>query len=755
MSASVAPTVTIGANFPGSNVSVSGLVPPDSDGAVGPGQFVELVNGSYRVYDKTGTLLQQSSLNGFWQAAGISDVGLAYDPRVLYHPVSQRWFAASSENPRTPHPMLVAVSNTSDPTQGWRGVEIPFDFGGQYWADFPKLGIDQDGVFISATMVPFFDNFHAGRIIIPKADLLQAVPSATNASVLLDPQEPEIDQQPAVAFQSSGSEPFLAGNLTLDGQLKITSVDGPVTSPTVNTSDRVVSVPPTLGPDFATQKGTDVQVNTGPVIFNFSSSAVLQGGKLFAVQGVDQPGVAALRWFEIGDPLTNPTVLDSGIIRPPGLNVYYGSIAVNPLGQAVIGFSGSGPNDYPSAYAVAGTLNGDTLTFGDPILLKAGVAPDTSGRFGDYSATTYDPTDPSHFWTIQEWTSEGSQWSTEISEVNFGPAPSSVQTWFGGTGDFSDPNNWIPPGSPIATDTLVINAGGVRADNLTISNPNIQLGSPTSTPTLVLKDSTLADTNSIRVRTTTFDPSEAEVQARIRVLGAVTDNGAIDVGTTGIDVNQLFPSHLTMNIARDSSFTLSPSGIWFSSDGSTIDVNAREHGSAFVNNGTIEAFGGTVTMNVSVSGQGTFDIVANNNAIRTGTVEFREDVGSGEKVRLDAGLLKLDEPMKFLGRIEDFNSASRIELVDTKATSLEYDPNNPGVLNVFDNHRLVAALDIVGNFTTDQFNLARQDDNTFITLAQPSNDAAAAMPMIPTVNQPGFHVALATGSSTANALGVF
>ena len=88
------------------------------------------------------------------------------------------------------------------------------------------------------------------------------------------------------------------------------------------------------------------------------------------------------------------------------------------------------------------------------------------------------------------------------------------------------------------------------------------------------------------------------------MVGTVTENGAIDVGTTGTDVNHLFPAHLTLNAAHDSSFTLSPTGIWFSSDGSTIDVNAREENATFVNNGTIEAFGGTVTMNAPVSGQG-------------------------------------------------------------------------------------------------------------------------------------------------------
>src|SRR5262249_43286696 len=36
-------------------------------------------------------------------------------------------------------------------------------------------------------------------------------------------------------------------------------------------------------------------------------------------------------------------------------------------------------------------------------------------------ATTFDPTNPSHFWTIQEWTSDVG-WSTQITEIIFGPA---------------------------------------------------------------------------------------------------------------------------------------------------------------------------------------------------------------------------------------------------------------------------------------------------------------------------------------------
>jgi hypothetical protein len=156
---SAAPLVSIGANFEGSNVSISGFLPPDSDGAVGPGQFVEMVNGVYRVYDKSGAILQNSSLNDFWSTAGVTPTNFAYDPRVLYDPVSQRWFASSSENPGAPNRVLVAVSKTSDPTQGWQAVAFPTDFNRQFWGDFPTLGINKDAVYISETEVPFFTTF--------------------------------------------------------------------------------------------------------------------------------------------------------------------------------------------------------------------------------------------------------------------------------------------------------------------------------------------------------------------------------------------------------------------------------------------------------------------------------------------------------------------------------------------------------------------------------------------------------------------
>jgi VCBS repeat-containing protein len=241
---------------------------------------------------------------------------------------------------------------------------------------------------------------------------------------------------PAVAYQLSGSEPLLSAGASFgfSNFLNISSIDPPISNPSLNFADRLVGIIPEPDAPAATQKGTNVELDLRPSS-EFGSSVVLEDGRLFAVQGIEQNGLAALQWFEIGDPLNSPTILDSGVINPPDLNVYDGSIAVNPQGDVVIGFTGSGPNDYPSAFAVSGALNGDSLTLSDPILLKAGDGPylGTDGeqgvgatlvRWGDYSATTVDPNDPSDFWTVEEWAaadpSLGTVWATQISELVFG-----------------------------------------------------------------------------------------------------------------------------------------------------------------------------------------------------------------------------------------------------------------------------------------------------------------------------------------------
>jgi hypothetical protein len=106
------------------------------------------------------------------------------------------------------------------------------------------------------------------------------------------------------------------------------------------------------------------------------------------------------------------------------MHYFFPSIAANADGTVVIGCNGSSTNSFVSSYAFVGeTVNGVT-TFGQPMLLTAGSASykftDTAygaSRWGDYSATSVDPIDPTRFWTLQMVPSAPQVYFTQITEV--------------------------------------------------------------------------------------------------------------------------------------------------------------------------------------------------------------------------------------------------------------------------------------------------------------------------------------------------
>jgi Carboxypeptidase regulatory-like domain len=411
--------LTIGLNFTGSTFLVdSGFIPPDTMGAVGPSHIVELLNGHYAVYRKSdGVRVQTSSLDQFWINAGASPTaGFTADPRVLYDPFSQRWFA-STANFVAPElggdNLLLAVSSTSDPTVGWAGFKIPFSGPG---GDFPTLGFNRDGVYLYGS---------SAVVVVPKNDLLASPPTIANATIL---QSRELGTphggkaQPVVDLDNTGLPATVLTPFDIpSSQFKRSTIAGEITSPVLDTSDGFISVTPfdVLFNVGAKQPDSTVTIFAGT--FDFMSSVILRNAVIWGVQGVANQGRAALRWFAI-DANTN-VILQEGLIADPNQDVYMGSIAVNEFDDVVIGFNISSTSQFVSSYAVLGTTVNGVTTFGEPLLLQAGVARYelTGGapvaRWGDYSATVVDPTDPFTFWTFQEWVSAENIWSTQITQL--------------------------------------------------------------------------------------------------------------------------------------------------------------------------------------------------------------------------------------------------------------------------------------------------------------------------------------------------
>ena len=164
-------------------------------------------------------------------------------------------------------------------------------------------------------------------------------------------------------------------------------------------------------------------------------------GSIWAAHQTRVDGRLAVRWYEI-DAATD-ILLQSGDLTHPTLDLSYPSIAVNQFDQVVIGMNGSSETDFMGAYAAVGETLGGVTTFGDPLLLQAGLADyerfhiyvPGRNRWGDYSATVVDPSDPHRFWTFQEYVEAEDTYAVRITELILVPEPGTgllVLTGLGG-----------------------------------------------------------------------------------------------------------------------------------------------------------------------------------------------------------------------------------------------------------------------------------------------------------------------------------
>ncbi len=469
-------------SFTAGTSSNSGYTPPDTNGAVGPNNIVQLINGYYGVYSLTpsvningvGTPLLSESLSNFWTTSGValptasSGYGsFVSDPRVIYDPSSGHWFASSidvMENSSTgkvsqTNDLLLAVSRNSNPLDGFTGFKVgayqPTNPSlttseasyGKTFADFPTLGITSNYVTIAANnfTVPNSQNQFASSpayesvLVVNKSALTGTNPTTSNfnANSALTYQSFNnlgFTNQPVNDLNAAGKASYLFSNYDASGtggtftqNLNETRIAAVSSSGGLDTNYGLVPFNYQSGePVNATQPGSSATIDTNDDRLS-SSLTTDSSGHIWGIQSVLNPtnsGLSALRWFEVAPVSTPgtgnaPTILAEGVISDPNNSLYFGSIAVNSLGKVVIGFTESGTM-YPSAYALIGNLNGTNITLGSPLLLHAGLAAygnSGANRWGDYSSTWLDPTNPNIFWTFQEYAISSSQWGTQIAEI--------------------------------------------------------------------------------------------------------------------------------------------------------------------------------------------------------------------------------------------------------------------------------------------------------------------------------------------------
>ena len=125
--------------------------PPDTNGAVGATQYVQWVNTSFAIFNKsTGALIAGPTAgNTLWSGfGGGCQTNNDGDPVVLYDKLANRWVMSQFSVSTTPYLQCIAVSTTSDATGTWNRYSFQYS----NFDDYPKMGVWPDGYYETFNM---------------------------------------------------------------------------------------------------------------------------------------------------------------------------------------------------------------------------------------------------------------------------------------------------------------------------------------------------------------------------------------------------------------------------------------------------------------------------------------------------------------------------------------------------------------------------------------------------------------------------
>jgi hypothetical protein len=419
------------------NVLGFAFVPPDTNGAVGTTQFVQIVNVTFAVYDKRdGSLeLGPAAINTLWKGfGGPCEAGNGGDPIVLHDQLAERWLISQLQFNSTfsSNQQCIAVSASSDATGSYNRYE--FDFGANL-PDYPKFGVWPDAYYYSANIFPSGHTFAGAQACaFDRAAMLAGSP----ATMICFQNPPSVasllpSDLDGGTLPPSGSPNFfveIADSSDLD--LFQFHVDFANPANSTFTGPSVIPVAPfseicnraiNLACIPEPPPGEKVDGLGDRLMFRLAYRNFGDHESLVVNHTVAGGPLAGVRWYEIRSPGASPFVFQQGTVVDPNINFWMGSIAMDKAGDIALGFSASSMNLDPSVELV-GRLPTDplgTMEGPDVAVTGTGVQQSSFHRWGDYSSMAVDPRDDCTFWYTQEYykISGSFNWSTRIAAFHF------------------------------------------------------------------------------------------------------------------------------------------------------------------------------------------------------------------------------------------------------------------------------------------------------------------------------------------------
>ncbi len=420
--------------------------PPDTNGDVGPTYFIQSVNSSIGIYKKSdGSRVTALTLNNFMSQGNfgnLCDNNNFGDPVVLYDSFEDRWIITDfaftldgSGNVTSNSYQCFAASKTGDPVAG--GWNFYYTVDTDYLGDYPKFGVWNDGIYMSANMFGFSAS---GSYAYPRVRALNKFQmyagSPTVQVVAFNAPSAEFTLLPANARLQTGTPPAGSPNYFT----VVSQYTNAISTYKFHVDWNKISTSTFTGPSLTIAPASWIAAPATVPVLGGTANDTLATRLMMQNQYTNIGGVeslwnthtvrgssstqAAARYYQVN--VTGGTVAanttQAATHNPDStLSRYMPSAGVNRAGDMAMVYSTSS-SAAMSAIQYAGRLSTDavnTLPQTEQLLIQSTGSQNTSTRWGDYSTMTLDP-DGCTFWmTTEYYIATGGNWQTRIGSFSF------------------------------------------------------------------------------------------------------------------------------------------------------------------------------------------------------------------------------------------------------------------------------------------------------------------------------------------------
>lgn len=447
------------------NLSEGGpFTPPDTTGAIGPSNYVEMVNSEIGVYDSSDLTASPTTLD---QASFFGDATASTcDGQIQWDEEGQRWIytGLNCNADSGQQALYVGFSRGTSPlplsSSNWCRYRIPT---GLNLEDYPKLGHDDTQIIIGSNEFSDdgFGPYTGSNVYVlpkPAPGTISTCPSqtaeVTNSLVTLTLSSPDAFTPVPVNLADSSADGYVVAADDVSGggsstSLYLYDITSGVTSGSMSPTT-TVTVPSYSLPASVPQPGTsdtldslDARLTQAVAVTDPNTGE--EG--IWTQHTVDGGGPSVVRWYELTPGQTTPAQTGT-VSGPGGAFAFEGAISPAGNGTNAAIFYNSGSSSQRADFRVrdrrsdtaSGTMIEDLQLAASAYVDQDFSCPSISGgfygptcRWGDYNGASPDPSSPCIVWGTGELTSSAAddfndaQWGSRNAAIDTSSGSCSVE----------------------------------------------------------------------------------------------------------------------------------------------------------------------------------------------------------------------------------------------------------------------------------------------------------------------------------------